>query len=99
MNTNEQRNPKHISMKMRGEDLPMLVDSRGASRRSGSFRVMQRPESKQGTKVDGSGARAHWGVARRKKKAASPEGGKEEKRGIHKSRGEGAQEGEGLPCG
>ena len=37
--------------------------------------------------------------ARRKKKAASPRMGKEEKRGFHESGGEGAQEGEGLPCG
>ena len=52
----------------KGRDLLTMVDSGGAAWHSGPFRVMQRPESTKGTKVDGDGARAHWSVARRKKK-------------------------------
>ena len=61
-------------MKRKGGDLPMMVDNGGAPRRSGPFRVMQRPESTKETKVDGGGARARWGVARRKMKTRRQRG-------------------------
>ena len=35
---------------------------------SGLIRVMQRPELRQWTEIDGDGAWVHWDVARRKKK-------------------------------
>lgn len=38
------------------------------TRFSGPFRVMQRPELRSETKVDGGGVRAGWCIARRKKK-------------------------------
>ena len=66
-------------MKRKGENLPTLIDSGGAPRRSGPFRVMQRPESRQETKVDGGGARARWSVARRKKKARRQKGESEKR--------------------
>ena len=35
---------------------------------SSQFRVMQRPELMKRMKVDSGGARAHWSIARKKKK-------------------------------
>ena len=54
--------------------LILMKQRRGTAAFSGPFSVMQRPELTKGTKVDGGGARAHWSVARRKKKARRKRG-------------------------
>ena len=43
------------------------MNSGGAPRCFGSFRVMQRPELRSETKVNGDGVRAGWCVVRSKK--------------------------------
>ena len=55
------------------------MNSGGAPRCSGSFRVMQRPELKQWTKIDGGGAQAHWSVARKKMKTRRQKGESEKR--------------------
>ena len=55
------------------------MNSGGAPRCSGSFRVMQRLELKQWTKIDGGGAQAHWSVARKKRKKIRQKGESEKR--------------------
>ena len=52
-----------------------MKQRRGATVFSDPFRVMQRPELTNGTKVDGGGARAGWCVVRKKNKARRKRGG------------------------